>query len=122
MQKWNYAIVLGFAATQLFGQDATNHSDSLQNQHFNEIVVSASRISEKLLAAPVSISTLDALQIQQTAAPSFFDALGTMKGVQMLTPSLGFKVINTHGFSNGRRIGCGQNAGFQSQSPSWGGF
>src|SRR5258705_494772 len=30
--------------------------------------------------------------IRQSAQPSFFDALGNIKGIQMITPSLGFKV------------------------------
>src|SRR6185295_3794228 len=38
--------------------------------------------------------------IQRSAAPSFFDALENVKGVQLITPSLGFKVINTRGFAN----------------------
>ncbi len=65
-----------------------------------EVVVSASRISEKLLTASVSISKLTETEIQQSASPSFFDAIGHMKGVQMIVPSLGFKVLNTRGFSN----------------------
>jgi len=65
-----------------------------------EIVISASRLSEKQLTAPVSISKLTSPQIQQSASASFFDAIGSMKGVHMITPSLGFKIINTRGFSN----------------------
>lgn len=34
------------------------------------------------------------------AAPSSYDALANVMGVQMITPSLGFKVINTRGFAN----------------------
>lgn len=65
-----------------------------------EVVVTASRVSEKLLAAPVSISKLTQEQIAQTASASFFEGIGNMKGVHMITPSLGFKIINTRGFSN----------------------
>jgi iron complex outermembrane receptor protein len=65
-----------------------------------EVVVSASRTSEKQLAAPVSVSKLTKKEIEHNASPSFFDAIGSMKGVQMITPSLGFKVLNTRGFSN----------------------
>ncbi len=69
-------------------------------QVLQEVVVSASRFSEKQLSAPVSISKLTNTQIQQSSSPSFFDAIGNMKGVQMIIPSLGFKVLNTRGFSN----------------------
>ncbi len=65
-----------------------------------EVVVSASRVAEKQLTAPVSISKLTNSQIQETASPSFLDAIGNTKGVQMIVPSIGFKVLNTRGFSN----------------------
>ena len=87
--------------SQLFAQDKNVLADSVSKVTIlQEVVVSASRTSEKLLAAPVSISKLANTQIQQSASPSFFDAIGNMKGVQMIVPSLGFKVLNTRGFSN----------------------
>ncbi|HRI19422.1 MAG TPA: TonB-dependent receptor [Panacibacter sp.] len=86
---------------QVGKQKQSVKSDTVSNAHIlQEVVVSASRISEKQLTAPVSISKLNNLQIQQTASPSFFDAVGSMKGVHMIEPSLGFKIINTRGFSN----------------------
>ncbi len=71
-----------------------------ENNFINEVVVSASRVSEKILQSPVSIEKLDNTAIKQSAAPSFFDALENLKGVQMTTLSLGFKVPNTRGFAN----------------------
>ena len=64
------------------------------------IVVSASRRKENILQAPVSIEKMDLKVIRQSAQPSFFDAIENIKGVQMITPSLGFKVINARGFTN----------------------
>ena len=64
------------------------------------VVVSASRRKEKILQAPVSIEKMDMKEIRQSAQPSFFDAIENIKGVQMITPSLGFKVINARGFTN----------------------
>jgi len=43
---------------------------------------------------------MDLKEIRQNAQPSFFDAIENIKGVQMITPSLGFKVINARGFTN----------------------
>ena len=37
--------------------------------------------------------------IRETPAPSFYDALENVKGVQMTTSSLTFKVPNTRGFN-----------------------
>ncbi|WP_205514093.1 TonB-dependent receptor [Longitalea arenae] len=76
-------------------------TDTAQKVHvLQEVVISASRLQEKQLSAPVSISKLSAGNIQQSAAPGFFDAIGTMKGVHMIVPGMGFKIINTRGFSN----------------------
>ncbi|MBC7391400.1 MAG: TonB-dependent receptor plug domain-containing protein [Opitutaceae bacterium] len=43
---------------------------------------------------------LELKEIQQSAQPSFFDAIENLKGVQVITPSMGFKVINSRGFTN----------------------
>lgn len=63
------------------------------------VVVTASRIEESILKSPVAIEKLDERAIKETAAPSFYDALENLKGVQMLTSSLTFKVPNTRGFN-----------------------
>ena len=81
-------------------QDKAKDDSVARVNVLQEVVVSASRLAEKQLAAPVSVSKLNASQIQNTASPSFFDAIGNMKGVQLIVPSLGFKVLNTRGFSN----------------------
>lgn len=64
-----------------------------------EIVVSASRMEESILNSPVTIEKVDLLTIQQTAAPEFFDALATVKGVQVSSGSLNFNQVNTRGFA-----------------------
>lgn len=65
----------------------------------NTVVVTASRTPESILKSPVAIEKLDIRAIKEAAAPSFYDALENIKGVQMLTSSLTFKVPNTRGFN-----------------------
>jgi len=65
----------------------------------NEVVVTASRQEEKILRSPVAIEKLDIRAIRNSPAPSFYDALENVKGVQMITSSLTFKVPNTRGFN-----------------------
>ena len=65
----------------------------------NEVVVTASRVKESILKSPVAIEKLDIRAIREAAAPSFYDALENVKGVQMTTSSLTFKVPNTRGFN-----------------------
>jgi outer membrane receptor protein involved in Fe transport len=64
-----------------------------------EVVVTASRVPESILRSPVAIEKLDIRAIRETPAPSFYDALENVKGVQMTTSSLTFKVPNTRGFN-----------------------
>ncbi|GAB3219793.1 TonB-dependent receptor [Spirosoma arcticum] len=80
--------------------DSTIEStDSLRKIQLNEVVISASRVSESILKSPVSIDVIDARRIRLSAQPSYFDAIENIKGVQLLTSSLGFKVYNTRGFA-----------------------
>lgn len=66
----------------------------------DDLVVTASRVAESILKSPVSIEKVDVRTIKETAAPSFYDALENVKGVQMTTSSLTFKVPNTRGFNS----------------------
>jgi len=65
----------------------------------NEVVVTASRLPESILKSPVAIDKLDIRAIRETPAPGFYDALENVKGVQMTTSSLTFKIPNTRGFN-----------------------
>lgn len=64
-----------------------------------EVVVTASRVAEEALRSPVAIEKLDIRAIRESPAPSFYDAMENVKGVQMTTSSLTFKVPNTRGFN-----------------------
>jgi iron complex outermembrane receptor protein len=83
-----------------YAHSQTPKTDSTHTQELEGVVVSASRKIENKLQAPVSIEKLSGSAIRSNAQPSFFDAIETIKGVQMITPSLGFKVINARGFTN----------------------
>jgi len=83
-----------------------------------EVVVSASRIEESLLTSPVSIEKMDILDIQNTAATSFYDGIANMKGVDFSTQSLTFKSVNTRGFgANGNTRFVQLIDGIDNQAP-----
>src|SRR5882724_1877194 len=63
------------------------------------VVITASRVEESILKSPVAIEKLDLNQIKESPAPGFYDALENVKGVQMTTSSITFKVPNTRGFN-----------------------
>ncbi len=65
-----------------------------------EVEITDSRISEKQKQAPLTVETMDALAIKQTPAANFYEGLSHLKGVDMISASIGFKVINTRGFNS----------------------
>lgn len=88
----------------------------------NEVVVAASRVEESLLQSPVTVEKLNARAIRLTPAPSFFEAIEHLKGVQVITASLGFKVINARGFTNTTNVRFAQLVdGVDNQAPHIGG-
>jgi iron complex outermembrane receptor protein len=99
-------------------KDSTRKADSIKIHSLQEIVISASRTAESILKSPVSIENINSKYFRSTASPSFFDALENVKGVQMLTPSLGFKIINTRGFANTTNVRFTQLVdGIDNQAP-----
>ncbi|MBA3648177.1 MAG: TonB-dependent receptor [Chitinophagales bacterium] len=70
----------------------------------NEVVVTASRINERILESPVSILKLDPIAIRLTASENFYTALSNYKGVDILTNSILYKTINTRGFNNSANL------------------
>ncbi|MFD1870839.1 TonB-dependent receptor [Hymenobacter bucti] len=83
-----------------------------------EVVVSASRVEESFLRSPVTVEKLNARAIRLSPAASFFDAIENLKGVQVITPSLGFKVINARGFTNTTNVRFAQLVdGVDNQAP-----
>jgi len=98
------------------GVQSIKKRDSVKR--LSEVVISASRSEESILRSPVSIERIDTAAFQLSASPSFFDALENVKGVQMITPSLGFRIINTRGFANTTNVRFTQMVdGIDNQAP-----
>ncbi len=104
-QKFPFVVVvssIGFTPQEIELKNANSKlAIQLTSQTFlaNTVVVTASRTSEKVLKSPVSIEKLDIRSLKETPAASFYDAIGNVKGVQLTTSSITFKVPNTRGFN-----------------------
>ena len=97
-------------------------TDTLVLKDIAEVVVTASRIKESILRSPVSVQKLTGNQFKLLPALSFFDALENIQGIQMITPSMGFKVLNARGFANTTNVRFAQLVdGMDVQSPHIGG-
>ena len=62
--------------------------------------VVGSRISEKQKQAPLTVETMDLIAIKEAPSGNFYEGLGNLKGVDITSASLGFKIINTRGFNS----------------------
>jgi outer membrane receptor protein involved in Fe transport len=119
-----FTIVIGYLGYKSIEQEvsasATGLIFSLESQSIlgQEVVVAASRTPERILESPVSIERLGQAAIRETAAPSFYDALNNLKGVEMSAQSLTFKSVNTRGFNANGNVRFNQYIdGMDNQAP-----
>jgi iron complex outermembrane receptor protein len=65
-----------------------------------DINVVDTRLSEKLKQSAVTIEAMDVIAIKEAPSASFYEGLGNLKGVDLTSASLAFKIINTRGFNS----------------------
>ena len=83
-----------------------------------EVVVSATRSQIRSLESPVSIERMGAAYIRNVPAPSFYDAIGNLKGVDVVTSSILFKTPGTRGFNGSGNLRMNQLVdGMDNQAP-----
>lgn len=83
-----------------------------------EVIVSASRVSEKILESPVSIERVSAAALRTAPAALFYDVVSTLKGVDVTTSSLTFKAPTTRGFGGSGNVRFNQLVdGMDNQAP-----
>jgi len=76
------------------------------------------RISEKQKQAPLTVESMDVIAIKEAPSGSFYEGLGNLKGVDVTSASLGFKIINTRGFNSTSPVRSLQLIdGIDNQSP-----
>ena len=119
-----FTVVVSYLGYKTIEQEvkasASNLVFSLESMSIlgQEVVVAASRTPERILESPVSIERYGQAAIRETAAPSFYDALNNLKGVEMSAQSLTFKSINTRGFNANGNVRFNQYIdGMDNQAP-----
>ncbi len=96
-------VIISFIPTNLLGQ---------------EVVVSATRVATKILESPVSIERVSAVAIRNAPAVSYYDVVGNLKGVDIVTSSLTFKTPTTRGFAGSGNLRFTQLVdGMDNQAP-----
>ena len=98
--------------------DATNVDFKPSLALGQEVVVSASRVSERILESPVSIERVSAANIRNAPAANFYDIVANLKGVDVTTSSLTFKTPTTRGFGGSGNVRFNQLVdGMDNQAP-----
>ncbi len=92
---------IGYKPVEMKVNDTQQISVQLKenNEFLDDVVVTASRGQEKIKESPVSIERLSLKEIKRNTAPSFYDGLSNLKGVDLNTNSLTFQSVNTRGFA-----------------------
>ena len=84
----------------------------------NEVVVSASRVPERILESPVSIERIGLNAIRNTPATNYYDMITNLKGVDVVAASLTFRSVGTRGFNNSGNVRLNQIVdGMDNQAP-----
>jgi outer membrane receptor protein involved in Fe transport len=93
-------LMICFACAGLSSSAQQDTSAKTKRHILGEAVVRGSRISEKQKQSPLTVESLDIIGIRETPSVTFYEGLGSLKGVDLVSASLGFKVINTRGFNS----------------------
>ncbi|MDP5139044.1 MAG: carboxypeptidase-like regulatory domain-containing protein, partial [Spirosomaceae bacterium] len=99
-----FQVIVSSVGYQVQEVDITSENANLiislveQSIMGQEIVVAASRVEESVMKSPAAVEKMNIKAIREAAAPSFYDALANMKGVDMTTQGLLFKSVNMRGF------------------------
>ncbi|MCH8547959.1 MAG: TonB-dependent receptor [Balneolaceae bacterium] len=115
--------IIGFRSKEVV-IESTEVSDlriELQEERIlgGDVVVSASRVEQSILEAPVSIEKMDVIAISQTAAPNYYQGIANLKGVDVSTSSINFQIINARGFnSTGNTRMVQLTDGMDTQAPA----
>jgi len=93
---------LGFASKDIIIRSTAPVTIGLEPDQnvLTEVSVVQQRLSEKQEKSALTVESMDALAIKESPSVSFYDHLGTLKGVDLTSASIGFKIINTRGFNS----------------------
>ena len=94
---------VGFESTTV---DVTQASGSLtiqlseESTQLDEIVVSASRMAERIFESPVTVEKFSLQEIENTPSADYFNGLANLKGVSLVEAGLVFNQVQIRGFSD----------------------
>lgn len=111
---------IGYESQEIRIQDQSFKKIGLaySKELLSEVVLAENRITKKQREAPLTVESIDLISIEQSTASNFYESLGQLKGVDITSASLGFKIINTRGFNSSSPVRSLQLiGGVDNQSP-----
>ncbi|MCZ2222412.1 MAG: carboxypeptidase-like regulatory domain-containing protein [Chitinophagales bacterium] len=112
---------LGFADKEVIVSESTENLSVAMDIKYtmgDDIVVAASRISEKIIESPVTIERVSSTTIKNAPAVNYYDILTNQKGVDVNVASLNFRTITTRGFVSSGNLRFNQIMdGMDNQAP-----
>ena len=97
------ASYIGYKKSSINVLKGTSKIDFILNSDqkvLSELIIYNERLADKQKESPLTIESMDLISIKETPSYSFYEGLGSLKGVDLTSASLAFKVINTRGFNS----------------------
>jgi len=123
-QKPPFTIVISSVGFEAKEFEVKNESDVIQVDLVPvaslgvEVVVSASRVPERILESPVSIERVSALNIRNAPSANYYDILRNIKGVDVIYSSMTYATPSTRGFNGSGNARFNQFVdGMDNQAP-----
>jgi outer membrane receptor protein involved in Fe transport len=111
----------GYTTQEVIVTDASKPveiSFVLTNVLGDEVVVAATRAPQRILDAPVTVERMSSAAIRNLPAPSAYEGIGNLKGVDVHTASLTFRTVTTRGFVSSGNTRLNQLVdGMDNQAP-----
>ncbi len=114
---------IGFESQEVTVSDAAKAVEvdfKVKSDLGQEVVVAASRLPQRILEAPVTMERMNSAIIKNVAAPSVYEAITNLKGVDVHTASLTFRTVTTRGFVSSGNTRLNQLVdGMDNQAPGF---
>jgi outer membrane receptor protein involved in Fe transport len=112
---------VGFESTEVTVTDPSKPVQvdlNVSSSMGQEVVVSATRSAQRILEAPVTVERMNSAVLRNVPAPSYYEAIANLKGVDMHTASLTFRTVTTRGFMSSGNLRLNQLIdGMDNQAP-----
>ncbi len=111
---------IGYETQEVTVTDASpiKLSFKVNNALGQEVVVSATRAPQRILESPVTVERMSPAVIRNLAAPTVYEAMTNLKGVDVHTASLTFRTVTTRGFVSSGNTRLNQLVdGMDNQAP-----